>query len=232
MNQGLESLQRAGHERLYPSLTNPSYLALRMRRKIFSRWVAEIPGDQLCVLDVGGRHQPYRPLLEGRIARYVGLDIQQTELVDVIASGEALPFAKGSFDVVIATQVFDYFAEPGRAGEQILSVLKPGGVLLASFPACTPRCAEEERWRFTTTAIRSVLGGFRQIEVVPEIFSLGGMARTMNQALDTFVRYESLRYIYRRTICPLINIKGMALEALKLSTNDQFTTNYSVRAVR
>jgi len=194
--------------------------------------VAEIPGDQLCVLDVGGRHQPYRPLLEGRIARYVGLDIQQTELVDVIASGEALPFAKGSFDVVIATQVFDYFAEPGRAGEQILSVLKPGGVLLASFPACTPRCAEEERWRFTTTAIRSVLGGFRQIEVVPEIFSLGGMARTMNQALDTFVRYESLRYIYRRTICPLINIKGMALEALKLSTNDQFTTNYSVRAVR
>ena len=227
-----QSALQESRARLYPSLTNPNYLALRMRRKIFSRWAAEIPGDRLWVLDVGGRHQPYRPLLEGRIARYVGLDILRTELVNVVASGEALPFAEGSFDVVIATQVFDYFAEPRCAAEQILSVLKPGGVLLASFPACTPRCAEGERWRFTTTGIRSVLRGFRQVEVVPEVSSLGGMARTINQALDTFVRYESLRYIYRRTICPLINLKGMALEALKLTSNDQFTTNYSVRAIK
>ena len=228
----MDSLVREGHARLFPSITNPSYLALRSRRLNFALWASEIKGEELRVLDVGGRHQPYRPLFEARVRHYVGLDIQHSELVNVIGSGEALPFAPGSFDIVIATQVFEYLREPQRAGHEILSVLKPGGILLASFATLTPRVGDDECWRFWPSGIRSVLAGFKQVDVVAEISSLGGVVRIVNQAWDTFARYESLRYIYRRTICPLINLKGMVLEAMKLTTNDQFTTNYSVRAVK
>ena len=55
-------LAAIAHLRLYPSLTNPSYLVLRSRRLLFSNWTRTL-GNNLTVLDVGGRYQPYRPLL-------------------------------------------------------------------------------------------------------------------------------------------------------------------------
>src|SRR5579862_635296 len=228
----LASLQREAHARLYPSLTNPSYLALRARRMNFERWIREIPGDRLTVLDVGGRLQPYRSLLGARVRQYIGLDVLRTELVDVIASGEALPFAPVSFDLVIATQVFEYMADAQRAAEQIWAVLKPGGVMLASMAAVTPRVGDNEYWRFTRTGVTWMLKPFPQVEVVAEVSSVGGLARTVNQGLDSFVRYPGLRYVYRRTVCPLINLAGLAAEGMNLTKNDQFTTNYSVRAVK
>ena len=149
----------------------------------------------------------------------------------MIANGEALPFAP-EFDVVIATQVMEYFREPSVAIKQIHSVLKPGGVLLASVASCAPRFVEEERWRFTRPGLRALLSEFAKVEIIPELYSVGSVVRTMNLALDTFVRYEKARWVYRRTACPLLNILGLAVEKLKLTSNDQFTANYSVLAVR
>ena len=111
--------------------------------------VNELESRPLHVLDVGGRYQPYRPLLDGRIGRYVAVDVEATELVTVVADGQALPFAPETFDLVMATQVFEYFPNPHLAAKQIHSVLRPGGVLFASVAAFAPRFVEPERWRFT-----------------------------------------------------------------------------------
>jgi SAM-dependent methyltransferase len=227
-----QALLLAAQERLHPSLTVPSYLVLRSRTAIFSNWLKRFARENLTVLDIGGRYQPYRPLLGNRAARYVAIDLIQTNLVDVVADGEALPFAPKVFDMVIATQVMEYFRDPTSAIKRIHAVLKPGGVLLASFAACTPRIVEEERWRFTGPGLRDLLSDFSRVEVVPELYSVGSVIRTVNLALDTFVRYESARWIYRRTGCPLLNVFGLAMEKLNLTSNDQFTSNYSVLAVR
>src|ERR1700730_6903273 len=88
-----DSLLRMGNDRLYPSLTNPNYLVLRARRMIFRNWLQGFDRQNLTILDVGGRYQPYRPLFEKRIVLYVALDVLKTELVDVVATGELLPFA-------------------------------------------------------------------------------------------------------------------------------------------
>jgi SAM-dependent methyltransferase len=45
------------------------------------------------------------------------------------ASVYELPFAEGSFDVVFAHQVLQHLAEPGNAIEQMLRVLRPGGLI-------------------------------------------------------------------------------------------------------
>jgi SAM-dependent methyltransferase len=219
------------NRRLYPSLTDPSYLILRSRRIIFSRWVSNLR-ENLVVLDIGGRYQPYRPLFGSKISRYIAIDLIKTGLLSVVADGEALPFAPSSFDVVIATQVIDYFPNPCRAVAEIHSVLKPGGVLLASVPNCAPRFADNELWRFTRPGLRVLLSSFDQIELVPELHSLSSLIRTMNLGLDTFVRYNSARWLYRRTACPILNLTGLAIENLDLTSNDQFTSNYSVRAVK
>jgi hypothetical protein len=94
----MNPLLKTARRRLYPSLSDPSYLVLRSRRLIFSRWIGELGGN-LRVLDIGGRYQPYRPLLDGHLGSYVAVDIARTKLVTVVANGEALPFAPNSFDL-------------------------------------------------------------------------------------------------------------------------------------
>jgi SAM-dependent methyltransferase len=227
-----ETLLETADQRLHPSLTGPSYLVLRSRSAIFSRWINQLGRDNLTVLDIGGRYQPYRPLLGARVARYVAIDPIRTGLVSVVADGQALPFVPNAFDVVIATQVMEYLREPSVAIKQIHAVLKPGGVLLASVVACAPRFGEDEYWRFTRPGLRALLSEFAKVEIVPELYSVGSVVRTMNLALDTFVRYETARWVYRRTACPLLNVLGLAVEKLKLTSNDQFTANYSVLAVK
>lgn len=225
-------LLKVAHQRLYPRLTDPNFLVLRSRRLIFQKWIADIAGDQPSILDVGGRYQPYRPFFNGRDNRYVGYDILQTELVSVVGDGEWLPFAPESFDVVIATQVFEYFSQPQKAAEEIYATLKLGGCLLMSAVSAAPRFVDEERWRFTPKGIRTVLSSFSDVTIVPETSSFGGLLRTINLAVHSFSRYQILRELAEHTICPLLNLTGLALESLRFTANDQFTPNYSVLAIK
>jgi len=231
-NRVKDALQEIAEKRLRPSLTDPNFLVLRSRKTIFEHWIAQLPGNELSILDVGGRYQPYRSLFEGRIERYIGFDLLHTDFVDVVGDGESLPFCPASFDLVIATQVFDCFKEPHRAAQQIHSVLKPGGALLASIPSMAPRFTDSERWRFTASGVRAVLSIFSETNVVPELSSIGGILRTTNLALHSFVPSRILKRMARSTLVPCINLTGLVLEALHITSNDQFTPNYSVLAIK
>jgi SAM-dependent methyltransferase len=230
--QIMQSLAQIAERRLHPSITDPSYLLLRARRKVFQEWIGRLNAERLVVLDLGGRYQPYRRLFGERVYRYVGVDLVPTEFVSVIADGQALPFAPQSFDVVIATQVLDCLRDPVAAVHHIHTLLKPGGVFLASVPSCAPRFADVERWRFLPAGLRTMLKSFSEVEIVAELDSLCSMVRTVNLALDTFVRYNSARRIYRHTLCPLLNFLGLGFERLNLTSNDRFAANFSVRAVK
>lgn len=224
---------RLSKDRLHPSLTDPNYLVLRSRRIIFTRWISElIPSQDLRVLDVGGRHQPYRPLFGNRVAQYTACDLVRTDLVDIIASGEALPFPSGSFDVVLCTQVFEYFRHPHLAAQEIYRVLRPGGVLLMSVVSFAPRFGVEERWRYTPSGIETILSGFGKTTIVPETSSLGGLLRAGNLGLQAFAHFGPLRRIYELTVCPWINLIGLGVEKLRISGDDRFTPNYSVFATK
>ena len=225
-------MEKEVYRRLYPSITDPNYLVLRSRRMIFTSWVSQLQKKNLTILDVGGRYQPYRPLFNGCVFRYFAIDLVKTEFVSVVGDGQALPFDSETFDLVIATQVFEFFQDPCLAAKQIHRVLKPGGVLFASLAACAPRFVDDERWRFTRSGIRSVFAPFESLEIVPEVYSVGGVIRTFNLALNNFVKYERARQIYKITVCPVLNLAGRCLEKMNLTDNDQFTANYSVRAVK
>src|SRR5450631_15208 len=118
----MEQVQRESRERLHPSLRNPNWLILRRRRQIFDAGLDRLPRSGLCVLDIGGRLQPYRPLLGTRTEKYVAVDLQMTPLVNVGAAAEALPFRNAQFDFVICTQVFEYLPDPELAVAEIRRV--------------------------------------------------------------------------------------------------------------
>jgi SAM-dependent methyltransferase len=226
----LEEVKLQGRARLFPSLTNPNWLVLRERRKIFERWLAHLPAGELAVLDVGGRIQPYRTLIPNRIRSYIAVDLRFTPLVDVAARAEQLPLRDAAFDLVICTQVLEYIAQPSLACAEIHRVLKPGGTLLLSVPGACLIDAAEERWRFLPAGLRHLLAEFDAVEVVAEGSSVVGFFRTVNICLDMFARYPAARFIYRRSLAPLVNLSGALAEKLSGGRNQQFAVNYSVLA--
>jgi SAM-dependent methyltransferase len=226
----LDAVNREGRERLHPRLTNPSWLVLRKRRQIFQNWLDRLRGRDLVVLDVGGRIQPYRPLLEGRVRKYVAVDPLRTPLVNIVARGEHLPLASGNFDLVICTQVLEYTLLPAAVIEEIHRVLKPGGSLLLSVPSVCPRDADHECWRFLPAVLRKLLANFEKVEVVPEGGSITGFFRSINVCLNIFARFPQVRSLFRYTVFPAINILGALAGKMSASHNDQFAANYSAHA--
>jgi SAM-dependent methyltransferase len=229
----LEEVNRQARERLHPSLTNPSWLVLRKRREIFQRWLSMFVDQDLDILDVGGRIQPYRSLFGDRLRSYVALDLRRTTpLVDVVARGEQIPLMSEHFDLVICTQVLEYVLDPSALIAEVHRVLKPGGWLMLSVPSVFPRDSDGECWRFFPAALHHLLAAFTQIEVVPEGGSVTGFFRTVNACLNIVFRYPRIRTVYRHTVCPVLNLSGVMLERISRSTNDQFAANYSVRACK
>jgi SAM-dependent methyltransferase len=225
----LKQAQREGRARLHPSMRNPNWLILRRRRVILESGLDRLAGSALCVLDIGGRLQPYRPLLVTRTKNYLAVDLQIAPLVDVGAAAEALPFRDGQFDFVICTQVFEYLPDPALVVAEIRRVLRNGGTLFLSAPSVFLRNNEKECWRFLPEAWRYLLREFEAVEVVAEGNSLAGFFRTCNVCLLSFLRPRFLAPLWQWTVVPFLNLAGYVLGPFA-GENQEFTANYSVWA--
>lgn len=102
-----------------------------------------ISADARC-LDVGcGDGGTSGPWLSAHAADYVGVDVSATAVAEAVRTGfdarviddaSALPFSDATFDVVTCIEVLEHLFEPDRAAEEILRVLRPQGVLIATVP--------------------------------------------------------------------------------------------------
>lgn len=81
--------------------------------------------------------------LKEHAASYVGVDISENALRDArargldvrrIADAGQLPFPDGSVDVVVCVEVLEHLFEPLAAVREMMRVLAPGGVLIATVP--------------------------------------------------------------------------------------------------
>ena len=83
--------------------------------------------------------QEQRAASHARIGLLVGQDVYRPDVTQldafVLARSEALPFAAGSFDLVLAYNVIEHLPDPARAFGEVARVLKPGGVLAFKTPA-------------------------------------------------------------------------------------------------
>jgi len=220
-----------GREILNPSLRNSDYLVLEQRRRILANWLKRVPGNDLKVLDVGGRLQPYRPLLNGRLKFYVAVDPDPTGLVDAIAVGEHLPFPSSTFDLVLCTQVLCYVEDPPQVIDEIRRVLRPGGTLLLTAPALLLNHAANDRWRFLPNQLYSLLREFTTVEVSAEGGSISGICRTVAMFVDYFFEHGPAHPFLIRAVVPFLNLLGERLDCW--SRGDiGFTTNYDAFAIK
>jgi SAM-dependent methyltransferase len=216
-----------GRERLQPSLKNVDYLVLRERRRHIANFLASVTDPDLSVLNVGGRIQPYRPLLGGRLRSYVAADPQLEGLVDVVCVGETLPFRDSSFNLVMCTQVLTYVSDPARVVAEIYRVMRKGGHLILSVPSFFPE-HHDERWRILPGGLRLLLARFETLRIEPEGHSIAGLFRALNVCLHHGMG-PTWRRLAEHTTIPALNLAGWWLDHLA-GGNDMCTANYSVLA--
>ncbi|MDG4663051.1 class I SAM-dependent methyltransferase [Mycobacterium sp. 236(2023)] len=97
------------------------------------------------LLDVGGGPGYFATAFTDAGVRYIGVEPDPREMhaaaprthsragTFVRASGTALPFADGSVDVCLSSNVAEHVAQPWRLGEEMLRVTRPGGLVVLSY---------------------------------------------------------------------------------------------------
>lgn len=156
------------------------------------RLVAEIAASRGfasgTLLDIGCGTKPYAPLFRGQVTRHVGVDMpgcpHPGRAADAFASALDLPFAAGTFDSVLCTEVLEHVPEPWRAYGEISRVLRPGGRALVTTPFMyRVHEAPYDFYRYTVFAHRHLAE--RAGLEVEEIRPRGGF---LTVAADTYVK--------------------------------------------
>jgi SAM-dependent methyltransferase len=90
------------------------------------------------LLDVGGGPGYFPTAFADAGLRYIGVEPDPAEMqaagsVFVRASGMALPFADGSVDICLSSNVAEHVPRPWQLAAEMLRVTKPGGLVVLSY---------------------------------------------------------------------------------------------------
>ncbi len=121
--------------RLNPSLSHPRYVVLtRLRWALVGAFDRALAGKADTVeVDYGADTAPYRPLLTGRISRYIAADLAGSPGAEVALLPDGrLTLADASADLVLSTQVMEHVDDPILYLSECRRVLKPSGRLILS----------------------------------------------------------------------------------------------------
>jgi SAM-dependent methyltransferase len=130
------------------------------------------------VLDAGCGTSPYRAYLPETVD-YVGVDRTPGAHVRALVDIGALPFADGSFDGVLCTEMLSQSPRPWQLLAELARVLRPGGRLYLTAPFDWHFFDEPyDYFRFTTHGVRALLveAGFtvERLEPIGGVFSAFG----------------------------------------------------------
>lgn len=113
---------------------NPFYFARKGLYKHVSELIVRLSGR---ILDIGCGQKPYADLISG--GEYCGLELdtpfnREKKKADFFYDGRLMPFADGSFDSLMANQVFEHVFNPGEFLRESNRILKMDGLFLLTVP--------------------------------------------------------------------------------------------------
>ncbi len=167
------------------------------------------------VLDIGCGNKPYEKMFNGKILKYTGCDIIQSNLnkVDVLCDANKIPLENATYDTVFSTQTIEHVEDHQGLVNEAFRLLKPGGYFIVSGPFTWPLHEEPyDFFRFTKHGFRYVLekAGFEVVEIKSNggIWATAGLsiihAFNFTTSKNLFIR--GCRFIFfKLKLCWLIN---------------------------
>jgi len=125
------------------------------------------------VLDLGCGNSPYAALFPNRWC----LDLRRKPGAAVVGDAHALPFAPGSFDLILSTEMLEHTIEPQRIVDEIRRVLRPGGRLLLTTRFAFPlHDVPGDYFRFTNYGLAHLFRNWSSASIEPEATTMETMA--------------------------------------------------------
>ena len=159
-----------GNYRLNPSLFSTRYLHLRELKKqtlqLLDRYNPR--GTDSVLLDFGCGDMPYREVIEPRVGRYVGVDLEMNPKAEHTIDFDSKTTLPDNYaDIVLSNQVLEHVDSPEGYLQEARRLLKPDGVMVLSthgywFYHPTPN----DYWRWTSAGLKKTIeaAGFELIE--------------------------------------------------------------------
>ncbi|KKS94866.1 MAG: Methyltransferase type 11 [Candidatus Collierbacteria bacterium GW2011_GWB1_44_6] len=93
---------------------------------------------------------------------YVGLDMQEGPGVDIVASGNSMPFPDKSFDLVLCLETLEHADKPWLVCAEIERVLRPKGIAIVSSQQNFPiHKHPSDYFRYTPFGLKSLFPGLQ-----------------------------------------------------------------------
>jgi SAM-dependent methyltransferase len=125
------------------------FLARRYIRRAALRYVGLVVADEVC-LDIGAGVAPYqKDIVESfSIGHYVAYDIAPSDATSVVGDARKLPFRNDSVSLIVAMDTLQHIPSVADVFDEMKRVLKPGGLVLVSFPFTFAECdvMDFRRW--------------------------------------------------------------------------------------
>lgn len=217
-------------------LLTPFFFARHGLRRALAEPAAALTGE---ILDVGCGRKPYRDLVPA--ARYIGVDLDTPAMrklgcADVYYDGRRLPFADGSFDGVLCSQVFEHVFEPEAFLREVGRVLRPNGCLLLTVPFAWDEHEQPQDFaRYSSFGLRATLerSGFSLVSAQKTCADFRAVAQLMAAYVYKATRTRSrlVSFLTQVFLIAPINAIG-GLLALLLPRNPDFYLDNVVLARR
>jgi SAM-dependent methyltransferase len=144
-------------------------------------WVRRIfdhVGPETLVLNVGGGPRRYG-------VADINLNISKFPNVDLVADAHEIPLLSASVDSVICNAVLEHVRSPERVVEELLRVLKPGGLLYAEVPFIFFFHGYPSDYRrYTYEGMRLLFGDLDALEVSLSGGPMSALLQTANIVLE------------------------------------------------
>ncbi len=166
-------------------------------RACLNEWFSQIlPSRRGCWLDIGGGINPsYLRFLSSDFQR-IATDARPSDPSRIVCvdADVPLPFPAEHFHGVLAINMLYILHDPYRSLQNILTVLKPGGEFIATFPFFFPETPEPHDYhRWTHEGAEKILreAGFVDIFTLP----IGGAWSVFGTLFIPFNRFRVVRLI-------------------------------------
>src|SRR3954471_18479893 len=203
-----------GAERRDPPVSSPTWVVRHALAQWLRAQAEELRAEQpVRILDVGCGVKPYYPFFADVTADYVGLDVVENPMAEIIGSVEAMPVDDASFDVVLCTQVLEHCDDPAQAIRELQRVTRPGGRVLASTHGVQVyHPSPVDYWRWTHEGLNRLFAtsaDWASVTVTPA----AGTASALAMLLGTYVEIAFRRTVFARPPVWALNRLGAALDA-------------------
>jgi len=222
----VQYLMSSRQGRLYPPRWHDRYYHLVQLRRSLEE-VAQLNSFRAkqhpIMLDMGCGEQPYRPIFERYVGKYIGADLPGNPYADIYLDPvRGIDLQQASVDIVLSTQVLEHVVHPTNYLAAIHTVLKDDGLLILSTHGYWMYHPDPmDLWRWTGAGLRHLLAesGFS----VTHVAGVMGLAASGMQLLqDGLLRHwhwgQRLPLPLRRTTTVLFQ---SAMEAVDWTATPQ-----------